>query len=229
MSTGLSLTWASIKYPSAFLASFRMEASSSVSSAAMPALSARRSASTLKLAAQNMILEGDRNPFFRRFHRRRIFRLIPEENHAQFPCFGIIIFQQAIGPDVPVKDKDLGIRVKFFDVKGIFDGALAADPGTIGIFFVSRSHTLNHDHLVQILGPFFFQPLGQFHLGHHPLDPRRTEIPWAVYSLAPVAKNHDPMVDFSFIHAGPHQNFGVKISFKSGKSDDQGMGQNLDF
>ena len=36
------------------------------------------------------------------------------------------------------------------------------------------------------------------------------------------------MVDLSFVHARPHQNFGGEISFESGKPDDKGTGQHLD-
>ncbi len=112
--------------------------------------------SDLEIATQNVILEGHHHTRFRRFHRRRIFSIVSGKYYALFSGFGIVLFQKSIGPDIPVKDENLGIRPELFDMKGIFDGALAADSGAVGVLVVSRSHTLDHDHPVQIPGPFFF-------------------------------------------------------------------------
>ena len=45
------------------------------------------------------------------------------------------------------------------DMKGVFDGALAADPGTVGVFIVSGADALDHDHLIQIRCALGFQAL----------------------------------------------------------------------
>ena len=46
-------------------------------------------------------------------------------------CEFIIMLQTPIGSNVAIQDIDIGIRVLFFDMKGVFDSRLAAYPGTV--------------------------------------------------------------------------------------------------
>ena len=84
-----------------------------------------------------MVPESYRNTAAGRFNPRRLIGRETEKQHALLPGFFVVILQKTIGPDITVENKDLCVGIVFFDMQGVFDGCLAADPGAVGIFFVA--------------------------------------------------------------------------------------------
>ena len=102
------------------------------------------------------------------FDQRRMIRFKPDKDNPQVSGFRVKVFHQAISPDIPIEHKNIGIGIFLFDDQGVFDRILAADPGTVDIFFVSGTHALDHDHGREIGGAFFLQNVPKLNLGHHP-------------------------------------------------------------
>ena len=51
----------------------------------------------------------------------------------------------------------------------VFDGRLAANSGTVGVFFIAGADTLNHDHILRITDIPLLHFFRQLELGHYPI------------------------------------------------------------
>ena len=172
------------------------------------------------------ISESQHQSVFSRLHLGWRFRIETEEDHPFLPGFFVIGFQQSIGADIAIEDKYLGLGIKFFYFKRILDGTLTTDARTIGIFLVPGADTLDHGHLVQILGAFFLQPFGQINLGHH-FFALTVEIFLGLVFGSPGGNNGHPVIDLALVRAWSDQHLGGEVSLKTGKPDHQGLGQHL--
>ncbi len=73
-----------------------------------------------------MIKKSHLHAILGRCHLGRVLRRIPEEQNTLLPGFFIVLLQKTIGPDIPIQDIDVGIRVIFTDMQRILYGVLAA-------------------------------------------------------------------------------------------------------
>jgi len=99
-------------------------------------------------------------------HRRpvHIVNVVVNALAARIPERPLVV--GAIHLNVAIEDMDVGLGIELFDVQGILDGRLAADPRTIGALGGSGAHTLDHDHPFGVEGAVP-KLLFQFNLGDH--------------------------------------------------------------
>ena len=71
------------------------------------------------------------------------------------------------------------------------------------------------------------QMIRKFKLSHNPLI-FTVKILCRVVFFCPGSKNNNSMVDLSLIHTRSNQDFSCKITLKTGKADNDSLGQNLD-
>ena len=102
----------------------------------------------------------------------------------------------------------------------IFYGRLAADPGTIRVFLVTGSDTLDHDHILRCTNLPLLHSFGQFKLGHHPLI-LSVEVFFGMIFVGARCQDDHPVFDFAAIHPGADQQLGSEITLETGKADNQ--------
>ncbi len=91
------------------------------------------------------------------------FGFVSDEHNPLCSCFGIVRFCKAVGPHIPVEDRNVDVGVQFLDLERILYRCGAASPAAVGPFFIPRSHTLNHhnvfglSHLVRSIDNPIFQ------------------------------------------------------------------------
>ena len=86
-------------------------------------------------------------------HHRFVVQGVPDEDHAQFPGLFVEQFPLAVGPDVPVEDVYVGVRILLLDGDGLRNGRGAADPRAVGPVVVPRAHALDKHDAVGIFQP----------------------------------------------------------------------------
>ncbi len=173
-----------------------------------------------------MVPEIYHQAFFNLFDLGRGFRVEADEDHPFFPGFFIVAFQQSIGADIAVENKYLGLGIEVFYFEGVLDGTLTADARTIGVFLVPGADTLDHGHLGQILGPFFFETLGQLNLSHHFFALAVEIFPGLIFG-SPGGNEGHTVVDLALVRAWSDEQLGSEVSLETGKSDYQSLGQDL--
>jgi hypothetical protein len=169
---------------------------------------------------KHMIPESDCEMRICGLHSRRVVLVKLEKDNPMLPGFSIVVLHEAIGPDIPVQDVHVGLRVELFDVEGILHGILAADAGAVGIFFIPGSHTLDHDHITKIIGPLIFKALAQFNLGRHPVIFAISELLWHILIGTGGEDNHT-MVNLPLVHARAHHDLCGEISFEPAKAHNE--------
>jgi hypothetical protein len=90
-----------------------------------------------EIPLKHVISENNTEAILSGFHLRGGILVKPEEQDPFLPRFSVVVLQFSIGPNVTIKDVDIGLWIEFFDVQGILNGALAAYPRTVWMFFVS--------------------------------------------------------------------------------------------
>jgi hypothetical protein len=76
---------------------------------------------------------------------RLVLQVVANEDHTGLAGFLYRYFLLAVGPDVPVEDVNVHVRVDFFQFQGIVDGVGAADPAAVGAVRLTRSDALDEN------------------------------------------------------------------------------------
>ena len=97
---------------------------------------------------------------------RLFFFVIPDEDDSGFPGHPVILLSKTIGPNIAVKDINIGIRTFLLDAKGILNRHGTAYAAAIGMLIIAGTYTLDHDDVFTLTFELVsVEELFQFHLG----------------------------------------------------------------
>src|SRR5208337_3170315 len=90
------------------------------------------------------------------FHQGWILQVITEEKHSLFPGPFIQGFPFPIGPQIPVEDVDILLRIHLFQPQGTLHGMGTANLAAIGPVRDAGAHTLDEGYRAGVLDPLAF-------------------------------------------------------------------------
>ena len=177
---------------------------------------------------QDMINEGNADFIALFGYLRRSLRIKTGKDDSQIPGLAVVVFQDAVGPHIPVEDHHVHLRIHFLHLQGIFYRPLAADPAAVGILLIPGAHALDKDGLIPLghLGLVVMDFVSQFQLRHYP-GVLAVEEFFGPILMAAGGHHHDTVVDVLFFLTNFH--FGVEVAFVAAETHNFGTGEQFDF